>query len=103
VAALRAEEEAIARDGQDPSPWYTLGSLRFLRDDFTGAGVAYRQALRRNPWSFFGLAGSYRAALERHDTAAARAWRSKLCRLGTTYCPPASELVTGHVEGGPSR
>ncbi len=78
---------------EDPAAWYTLGSLRYLRHDYSGARVAYRHALNRNPWSFFGLAGSYRSSLALDDITAARHWRSKLCELGADYCPARSELA----------
>jgi len=91
-AVLAQGRQAIARDSQDPMWWATLGSIEAMRDHPSAAAAAFRETLVRNPWSFFGLSGSYQAARALHHQAAARALRTKLCRLGPTYCPPRSSL-----------
>jgi O-antigen ligase len=100
-AVLALQREVLRRDGEDPSSWYTMGSLRYLRQDYFGARAAYRHALERNPWSFFALAGSYRSSLALGDVPAARTWRSKLCQLSAQDCPPRSELSTASPAAGP--
>jgi hypothetical protein len=92
--------ETIARDHQDPVWWATLGAMEALRDHPRAAAAAYRETLELNPWSYFGLSGSYEAALAQHDRAAARGFRAKLCRLGPQYCPARSDLQQDRATPG---
>jgi hypothetical protein len=79
--------DTVARDEQDPIWWSTLGAIELLRSRPHAAAAAYREARRLNPWSYFALSGSYEVARELDDSAAARHFRDRLCRLGAQYCP----------------
>jgi hypothetical protein len=88
---LALGRETVDRDDQDPVWWATLGSMQALRHEPAAAAAAYRRTLELNPWSFYGLSGSYDVARTRHDDRAARAFRARLCRLGRTYCPSRAD------------
>ena len=65
------------------SLWTRLEAIQRKRE----FAAAYREARRLNPWSYFALSGSYEVARELDDSAAARHFRDRLCRLGAQYCP----------------
>jgi hypothetical protein len=90
--ALAAERDALARDEADPYWWYTLGAFEEQWGTPARASEAYRQALRRNPWSQTARLGLFRLALRAEDRARAARLREQMCELGPAYCPPRSAL-----------
>lgn len=90
--ALEAERDAIDRDSADPHWWIALGALEEQWGSRDRAGAAYREALRRNPWSDTARLGLFRLALRADDRAAAARLREKMCEVGPDYCPPRSAL-----------
>jgi O-antigen ligase len=90
--AITAERGAISRDSDDPHWWYALGALEEQWGSANRSASAYREALRRNPWSQSARLGLFRLALRRDDRAAAARLRTKMCEVGPAYCPPRSAL-----------
>lgn len=98
--AIAAERDALARDEADPYWWYTLGAFEEQWGTPARAADAYRQALRRNPWSQTARLGLFRLALRAENRALAARLRRQMCEVGPAYCPPRSAL---NRPSGPDR
>ena len=90
--AITAARDALARDEADPYWWYTLGVFEEQWGTTARAADAYRQALRRNPWSQNARLGLFRLALRARDRARAARLREQMCEVGPAYCPPRAVL-----------
>lgn len=90
--AIAAERDALARDEADPYWWYQLGAFEEQWGTPARASQAYREALRRNPWSQNARLGLFRLALRADDRDRAARLRGKMCEVGPAYCPPRSAL-----------
>jgi hypothetical protein len=90
--ALRAAREALDRDRADPLSWQYVGALESRWGTRAAARHAYRESLRRLPWSAGALNGLMLLEAERGNRSEASALRSKLCRLGPDFCPKAAAI-----------
>jgi O-antigen ligase len=89
---LRYEGEAAERDPADPLWANAMGTLEELYGTSARANAAYRHALTLNPWSYQAMSGLYRIAVRDGKRAEAIALRTRMCRLGSGYCPDRSTL-----------
>jgi O-antigen ligase len=96
--ALRDAREALDRDRANPQSWQIVGGVEALWGDPGRARHAYREALRRLPWSAQSLTGLMQLEVSTGHRAAAARYRAKVCRIGREYCPDRSVL---DGDGGP--
>ena len=88
VLAENNARDAMQRDPADPQWTFQVGNLEEASHRYANAQRYYERALKLNPWSVNALSGAYRIAVRQHDDAGSLHYRSKLCEIGKSSCPP---------------